>query len=137
MSFTDRLARFNRRIPNRIVRTFAGRRLSPVAVVVHRGRRSGRQYRTPVIAFPLDDGFVVSLPYGADRDWVRNVLAAGRCTLQRSGRQVELTRPSLLRGSDAAALVPASLRPALRVLSGIRLLRLSPADPTSGRGAAS
>jgi len=134
MTFTDRLARFNRRIPNRIVGTFAGRRFSPVAVVVHRGRTSGRQYRTPVIAFPLADGYVVSLPYGADRDWVRNVLAAGCCTLQRSGRQVELTQPRVPRGSDAAALGPASLRPTLRVLSGIRLLRLSPASDVARPG---
>jgi hypothetical protein len=52
----------------------AGRRLSPVTIVAHRGRRSGRRYRTPVIAFRLDDGCAISLPYGADRDWARNVL---------------------------------------------------------------
>jgi deazaflavin-dependent oxidoreductase (nitroreductase family) len=129
MTFTDRLARFNRRIPNRVIGTFAGRRFSPVAAVVHRGRRSGRRYRTPVVAFPLDGGgYLVSLPYGADRDWVRNVLAAGRCTLRRGGRQLELTRPRLLRGGDAAPLVPAPLRPALRAVSGIRFLRLWPDD---------
>jgi deazaflavin-dependent oxidoreductase (nitroreductase family) len=127
MSIADRLARFNRRIPNRIIRTFAGRRGSPVAVVVHRGRRSGRRYRTPVMAFPLHEGYLVSLPYGADRDWVRNVLAAGGCTLQRNGREVALDRPSLLRGRDAAALVPGLLRPVVRAVPGIRFLRLRPA----------
>jgi len=76
-TLADRLARFNRRLPNRVIRTFAGRRLSPVALMVHQGRRSGRQYRTPVMPLPLGDGFLVSLPYGPKRDWVRNVLAAG------------------------------------------------------------
>ena len=60
MTFADRLARFNRRLPNRVVRTVAGRRFSPVAVVVHRGRRSGRQYRTPVMPFPLDAPGIVT-----------------------------------------------------------------------------
>ena len=46
MTVSDRLARFNRRVPNRIIGTIAGRRLSPVAFMVHQGRRSGRQYRT-------------------------------------------------------------------------------------------
>jgi deazaflavin-dependent oxidoreductase (nitroreductase family) len=124
-TLADRLARFNRRLPNRVIRTFAGRRLSPVALMVHQGRRSGRQYRTPVMPLPLDDGFLVSLPYGPERDWVRNVLAAGRCTLQRGGRRVELTDPRLLDAAGAAPLLPAALRPALRVVPGIHFLRLS------------
>jgi deazaflavin-dependent oxidoreductase (nitroreductase family) len=121
----DRLARFNRRLPNRVIRTFAGRRLSPVALMVHQGRRSGRQYRTPVMPLPLPDGFLVSLPYGPERDWVRNVLAAGRCTLQRGGHRLELADPRLLDAAGAAPLLPAPLRPALRVVPGIRFLRLS------------
>jgi hypothetical protein len=80
-----------------------------------------------VLAVPVGESYVVSLPYGADRDWVRNVLAAGGCTLHRSGRQLRLTRPSPLRADDAAALAPAWLRPTLRPLAGIRLLRLWPA----------
>jgi deazaflavin-dependent oxidoreductase (nitroreductase family) len=124
-TLADRLARFNRRLPNRVIRTFAGRRLSPVALMVHQGRRSGRRYRTPVMPLPLGDGFLVSLPYGPERDWVRNVLAAGRCTLQRGGRRFELDDPRLLDAAGAAPLLPAALRPALRVVPGIRFLRLS------------
>jgi deazaflavin-dependent oxidoreductase (nitroreductase family) len=124
-TLADRLARFNRRLPNRVIRTFAGRRLSPVALMVHQGRRSGRQYRTPVMPLPLGDGFLVSLPYGPERDWVRNVLAAGRCTLQRGGRRIELTDPRLLDAAGAAPLLPAALRPALRVVPGIHFVRLS------------
>ena len=124
-TLADRLARFNRRLPNRVVRTFAGRRLSPVALMVHQGRRSGRQYRTPMMPLPLPDGFLVSLPYGPERDWVRNVLAAGRCTLQRGGRRFELAGPRLLDAAGAAPLLPAALRPALRLVPGIRFLQLS------------
>jgi deazaflavin-dependent oxidoreductase (nitroreductase family) len=124
-TLADRLARFNRRLPNRVIRTFAGRRLSPVALMVHQGRRSGRQYRTPVMPLPLGDGFLVSLLYGPRRDWVRNVLAAGGCTLQRGGRRFELTDPRLLDAAGAAPLLPAALRPALRLVPGLHFLRLS------------
>ena len=125
MTLTDRLARFNRRLPNRVIGTIAGRRLSPVAFVVHQGRRSGRSYRTPVMPLPVRDGFLVSLPYGQRRDWVRNVLAAGGCAIQRGGRRFELTDPRLLDAAAAAPLLPAALRPALRVVPGIRFLQLS------------
>jgi deazaflavin-dependent oxidoreductase (nitroreductase family) len=125
VTFADRLARFNRRLPNRVIGTVAGRRLSPVALMVHQGRRSGREYRTPVMPLPLRDGFVVSLPYGPERDWVRNVLAAGRCALVRGGRRLELTDPRLLDAAGAAPLLPAALGPALRAVPRIRFMRLS------------
>ena len=125
MTVSDRLARFNRRLPNRVIGTLAGRRLSPVAYMLHQGRKSGRQYRTPVLPLPLRDGFLVSLPYGPDRDWVRNVVAAGRCILLRGGRRFELTDPRLLDAAGAAPLLPAALRPALRAVPRIRFMRLS------------
>jgi hypothetical protein len=93
MTASDRLARFNKRLPNRVIGLIAGRRLSPVAFMVHQGRKSGRSYRTPVMPLPLADGFLVSLPYGPDRDWVRNVMAAGRATILRGGRSACWTRP--------------------------------------------
>jgi deazaflavin-dependent oxidoreductase (nitroreductase family) len=125
MTVSDRLARFNRRVPNRVIGKIAGRRLSPVAYMLHQGRRSGRQYRTPVLPLPLPDGFLVSLPYGAERDWVRNVVAAGCSTLLRGGRRFELTDPRLLDAAAAAPLLPAALRAALRVVPRIRFMRLS------------
>jgi len=134
LTVADRLARFNRRLPNRVIGTIAGRRLSPVAFMLHQGRRSGRRYRTPVMPLSLRDGFLVSLPYGPERDWVRNVLAAGRCALLRGGRRFELTDPRLLDAAGAAPLLPAALRPALRVAPGIHFVRLSAAGPEQ-RGA--
>ena len=125
MTFSDGLAQFNRLVFNRVVRTFAGQRGSPVAVVEHRGRRSGRQYRTPVLAFGVDGGYVVALFYGADSDWVRNVLAAGACTLERGGRRVELAGPGMLDADDGMTLVPLPMRLALRLLRVRRFLRLS------------
>ncbi|NMN99901.1 nitroreductase family deazaflavin-dependent oxidoreductase [Gordonia sp. TBRC 11910] len=45
------------------------------AEVTHRGRRSGREYRTPVRAVRSGD-IIIGANFGADADWVRNVFAA-------------------------------------------------------------
>jgi deazaflavin-dependent oxidoreductase (nitroreductase family) len=70
--------------------------LPGLGVVVHRGRTSGKQYRTPVNVFPRPDGrYVMALTYGPDTDWVKNVLAAGGCELLTRGTRVRLTGPHL------------------------------------------
>src|SRR5439155_5642221 len=70
------VARFNRSVTNVLTRRFAAT-LPGFAVVEHRGRRSGRPYRTPVNAFRRGDGYLFALTYGPGSDWVRKVLASG------------------------------------------------------------
>jgi deazaflavin-dependent oxidoreductase (nitroreductase family) len=53
---------------------------APVIVVVHRGRKSGRLYKTPVeilLDNPDNGELVISPMYGRDSDWYRNVAAGG------------------------------------------------------------
>src|SRR4051812_50111715 len=76
MPLPKRLARFNLHVTNRVLGPFA-RRLPGFAVVAHVGRRSGRVRQTPVNLFRDGDRYVIALTYGADSQWVRNVLAAG------------------------------------------------------------
>ena len=65
-----------------------------LGLVVHRGRRSGRTYQTPVNTFPTEDGFIIALTYGADNtDWVKNVQAAGGCELRTRGRVLQVDSP--------------------------------------------
>jgi deazaflavin-dependent oxidoreductase (nitroreductase family) len=64
-------------------------------VVIHRGRRSGRLYQTPVSVFVTEDGYLFALTYGPDTDWVKNVLAAGGCELRTHGRAIKLSSPRL------------------------------------------
>ncbi len=85
---------------NRIALNKVTRQLAPwlpgLGVVVHRGRRSGRQYRTPVNVFPRPaDRYVLALTYGANTDWVRNIIAAGGCELLTRGMHIELGAPRL------------------------------------------
>ncbi len=70
----------NRR-SNRLFMKIAGRRWRAYSVVTHTGPRSGRQYRNPVSASPLGDGFVFAILYGTDSQWVRHVIATGQFTL--------------------------------------------------------
>lgn len=89
------VAQFNRRVTNPILGTVA-LRLPGFAVIAHTGRKSGRQYRTPVNLFRTDDGYVVALTYGPGSDWVRNVLAAGGCDATIHGATVHLTDPRVV-----------------------------------------
>lgn len=102
------LARFNRAVMNRPMRPLA-RYLPGLGVVVHSGRKTHRQYRTPVLVFPQADGYVVALVYGSHSDWVRNVLASGGCTLETRGRTLRLTRARLFHDEQRRAL-PALIR---------------------------
>lgn len=89
------MRRVNKLALNRVTRPLF-RWLPGMGVVVHRGRRSGGQYQTPVNVFPRPGGrYVVALTYGLDTDWLKNVLAAGGCELLTGGRQIELTSPRL------------------------------------------
>ncbi len=46
----------------------AGKPWNPIfAVVEHRGRKTGRSYRTPVAARRTDGGFIISLAFGRAR----------------------------------------------------------------------
>src|SRR3954453_16933906 len=58
----------------------------PFSLVRHVGRRSGRQYETPLILARVPGGFVAELTYGPDVDWDKNVVPAGGCTVDHQGR---------------------------------------------------
>ena len=107
------VARFNRRVTNRVLGPLA-RHLPGFGVVVHTGRKTGRQYRTPVNVFPRPGGYVIALTYGLESEWVRNVLARGGCALETRGRTLRLTRPHLVHDEQRRA-VPAPLRLVLGV----------------------
>lgn len=117
MPIPHAVARLNRVGLNRVTR-----QLAPVlpgfGVVVHRGRRSGREYRTPVNVFRTSGGVRIALTYGRDSDWVKNVLAADGCRLHTRGRYLDLAAPQVVH--DPAR---GGIRPLEREMLG--LLRVS------------
>lgn len=91
----DVLRRFSR-LFNRMQMQTAGSPGAYASVIRHVGRRSGRTYQTPVGAVPIEDGFVIALPYGTKSNWVRNVLASGAATLINDGHAYRVDRPELI-----------------------------------------
>ena len=101
MKLSRRVARFNKLINNRLQGVYAWI-LPPWAVILHRGRRSGRPYRTPLLAFRRDRTLIIALLYGEESDWLRN-LRAGGGRVVRAGRTYELSAPRVVDTSAAAA----------------------------------
>jgi deazaflavin-dependent oxidoreductase (nitroreductase family) len=100
MKWPRRLARFNSHVTNPIQGVYAWL-LPPWTVILHRGRRSGRPYRTPVLAFRVHQGLIVPVLYGEESDWLRNLKMGGGHVV-RAGRTFAIDRPRVV-DSDAAA----------------------------------
>jgi deazaflavin-dependent oxidoreductase (nitroreductase family) len=113
MAFPAWLARFNKVVTNPVLAPLAAR--APYfGVVIHRGRVSGRVYRTPVNAFERDGDFIFAMTYGPDRDWVKNVLGQGRFSLLHRGKRRELVGPRLSRMQEPPEVIPGPARAILR-----------------------
>jgi hypothetical protein len=121
MPLPNSLARFNRRVTNKSLGALAGK-VPPFVTVIHRGRATGDQHRTPVWAFRTERGFVIALTYGDDSDWVQNVLATGSCLLETVHGTHALVRPEVIRGRDGLRLMPPITRLPLRLLRVDRFL---------------
>jgi deazaflavin-dependent oxidoreductase (nitroreductase family) len=109
MRLSRRVAHFNRRVTNRIQGLYAWL-LPPWAVIVHRGRRSGRNYRTPLFAFRRDRTIVIALLYGEESDWLRNLRAGGGQVI-RGGRTFSVRPPEVIDTSTAGPLLARLSRP--------------------------
>ncbi|MBS9534412.1 nitroreductase family deazaflavin-dependent oxidoreductase [Mycobacterium sp. M1] len=127
MQFSERRARFNRVVTNPLFRPVSG--FVPLwSIVEHTGRRSGTTYRTPVSMFRTPDGVAVLLPYGTDRDWVKNLTAAGGGRVKFSGRTFAVTDPRIVDTTDAAGLLKSPWRQLLGRLGVPHTLLLNRAD---------
>jgi deazaflavin-dependent oxidoreductase (nitroreductase family) len=120
-----RMARINRVASNKVLGPLV-RVLPGFGVVIHRGRRSGRQYRTPVGIFQTPDGYAIALTYGLG-DWARNVLAAGGCEVEIRRRIVRLTDPRLVRDPSRQA-APAPVRPLFAIIGVTEFIHLRRAN---------
>jgi deazaflavin-dependent oxidoreductase (nitroreductase family) len=99
------LARANRLVLNRVMRRVAP--LAPgLGLLTHRGRRSGREFTIPVNVFVVRGGVRLALTYGPGTDWVKNVLAAGGCSVRHGGRTLELSNPRIVHDPGRAGMPP-------------------------------
>lgn len=93
-------------------------------VLTHTGRSSGKTYQTPMEVIPVENGFVVFLVYGAESDWVLNMLASGSGTLRTDGREVEVTNPRVVDISEVTDQLPADAARPPGFLKVNQLLRM-------------
>ena len=122
--------RFAARITAPLARPLAGRRFIPIwAIVEHRGRRSGRIYRTPVAISRMPAGFMIPIPFGDETQWVKNVVAAGGCRLRWAGRDIELVAPAVVDKAEAVAAFNRVERTLLGSVGIAHFLRLSEVTP--------
>jgi deazaflavin-dependent oxidoreductase (nitroreductase family) len=89
------VAAFNLAVTNRITSRFAAR-LPGFGILTHVGRKSGKVYRTPVNVFRVPEGFLITLTYGRESEWVKNVLVAGGCELETCGVRYQLVAPTIV-----------------------------------------
>jgi len=100
----DWLRRFNRKVTNPVMMTFAGRRV--YTIIDHVGRHSKKQYHTPVLGQPAGNDFFIPLPYGEDTDWCLNVLAAGSCTAHWNRESYTLVSPQIVNAAVGEVVYP-------------------------------
>jgi deazaflavin-dependent oxidoreductase (nitroreductase family) len=114
MQLSQWLARFNRHVTNPIQRLWAGW-IPAHGILEHAGRRSGKPYRTPLVVFNADiggrRGVAILLTYGPNRDWLKNITAAGGGRMRRHGKTFGVTEPRVVSRAEAAPHVARGWRP--------------------------
>src|SRR5438046_9921412 len=91
-------------ILNRLVTRIAGKRHVPLYVLLrHRGRRSGREYATPVVGLRVPGGFAIPMAFGEGADWYRNIVAAGGATIRQHATEHQLTDPAAIDPDSATS----------------------------------
>lgn len=88
------------------------------------GRKSGRAYRTPVNVFRAPNGFVIALTYSSQSEWVKNVLAAGRCELKTRGEKHQLSAPKVVHDHTRRRF-PFAVRIVLKVVGADEYMKLA------------
>jgi deazaflavin-dependent oxidoreductase (nitroreductase family) len=121
---------FTTHVFNPISRRFA-RWLPGFGILVYRGRKSGKEYRTPLNVFRHGNEWVFALTYGSDVQWVKNVVAAGEATLEVRRRRIRLVDPELV-VDPARRLMPPVVRLALGLMRVSEFLRMRPAASAGG-----
>ena len=117
------VARINLRVTNHILGPIA-EFMPGMGIVIHEGRKTRRRYRTPVMVFRDGERFVIALTYGAESQWVQNVVTNGGCDLESRGRTYHLVQPRLIH-DQRRSLMPGVVRVALGAMNVADFLELT------------
>jgi deazaflavin-dependent oxidoreductase (nitroreductase family) len=130
-----RLIRAVARVVNPLMLRIAGRRHMPIlGIVHHRGRKTGREYATPLGVRPAPGGgFVMPLTFGQASQWYQNILAAGGCVITYRGADHPVAGPVIVDRTTAGPAYPRYERAALRLIGVDEFLWLADAHDGAGR----
>jgi EmrB/QacA subfamily drug resistance transporter/deazaflavin-dependent oxidoreductase (nitroreductase family) len=120
-----RVVRSAARVVNPLVLFVAGRRWMPVVgILYHRGRRTGREYATPIGMRPLGDGFVIPRTFSDNAAWYQNIKAAGEGRVTYLGRHYRVVEPEVVGYATARPAFPRYERAQFRLIGINEYLRV-------------
>lgn len=115
-------------------RPISGKRWFPLYGVLHHvGRRSGREYATPVVVRATPTGMYVPLPFGDSTDWYRNARAAGGVRTTWKGHDYWLADPRIIDRTSAAEAFNPLMRGLMRMAGIDTFVRFEPVAPDPRR----
>jgi len=123
------LRRFTKYVANPMTLRQVARGDYKFAVLHTVGRKSGRAYATPLEAEPIAGGFAIPLVYGDDTDWCRNLLAAGKGTLDVRGESVPIFNPMVVEVSTVEGQMRVATARHWKRFGFQRCLRVDRAQP--------
>ncbi len=121
----DRVRVMNKQVNNRLLIHIAGKQFGHFVILTHVGRKSGQVYRTPIIAEPIDGGFVIALTYGKKVDWLSNSLVKGTCSLYWKAEDYDLNKPKFIDLETGLNAFPSPLNRIMGMVGIEYYLRLS------------
>lgn len=127
--FPNRMRYIAKNVINRLTIRNAGSTKSHFAIMRHVGRRSGKEFETPIMAEPLGDDFVLALTYGPKVDWYRNLQATGKGTLIWHGKAYAIEKVESLDRNVGLSVHPLHERAILRIMKVQNFVRLKVSAP--------
>ena len=128
----DAVRKFNRAVANPRQMESAGTEGAYASVIRHTGRKSGKPFETPVGVLATNGEFIITLPYGVNADWLKNVLASGSATIVNEGNAYEVDQPEIVPTDAVAAHFPPRELRTLRLFGVDQCLRLRRVEPNEG-----
>lgn len=75
-------------------------------VLEHRGRRSGRLFRTPLAGIRVDSGFPLPLAFGEKAHWVLNLRHDGSGVVEWRGQSIVVSDPEVITWDGGKSSIP-------------------------------
>ena len=101
---------FNKYTLNHLTLLFAGSKIGPFSELIHKGRKSGKTYRTPIVATFIGDTIIIPLSYGDQVDWLLNILATGGCEIVYRNERLQAINPEVIHSLEAMNNLPEKRR---------------------------